>query len=884
MAEEPRREWFEKDYYAVLGVPKNASAAEIKKAYRKLAQQHHPDTRQGDADAEDRFKEISAAYDVLGDEEKRKAYDQVREMSGSGFGPGFGAAVQELAGWRRRVPGRRAVRAGRRRRLLRSVRGALRGCRAPGQPPRRRRPPRRRPRDRGQASRSTTPCRARPSRSGSTVRRSARAATVRARSRAPRQSRVRSAGAAGRSRRTRVSSRCRRPCPRCGGAGRIVETPCTKCGGSGAERRTRTLQVKIPAGVRNGARIRLAGQGRAGPGRRCCRRSLREGRREAAHRLRSPGRRPHGGAPDHLPGGHAGRQRRGADHERSRHAQGARRDAERQDLPGEGPRRAEEGRAGRPARQGDGRRARASFPRKRRSCCGKLRDASKELAAEATRRGMKEMMVKPEERESANGPDRRAVYIISVAAELAGVHPQTLRIYERKGLVRPHRTSGNTQAVLGRATSTSSDACSSSPRKGMNLAGREADHGARGGAGEAADTDRAAAGRGSSTTRSRCPANGRACPSCRSRASSRRRGGEARLSGDVSLRPLKPGDLQALWAARMKLGRAVGGSERRGTAEAARADREQRARGRTVSSSSGSLAMGGSPGRSRRGSRDMGLPPGVFEIGIEVFDPTEREQASGARRSRCSSTHLFEEEHAHRVQLTTDVDNVAMRRVAEHLGFGLEGMLRGFMPTNERAARLPDVRHDEGRLREGEDRMDLDRLTIKSQAALRGGAPAGLGAAPSTDRARARALRAARRPRGRGVPAAASARGGPEAAARPGRRGAGAQPKVYAEGVQVRVSPATARLLEAAGREAEQLTDEYVSTEHLLLAMLRGTVAVHAPPHRGRAHARRRAGRARRGPRPSARHRRRTRRRRTRRSSVTAATSPSRRDRASSIR
>jgi molecular chaperone DnaJ len=90
VAEEPRREWFEKDYYSVLGVPKNATASEIKKAYRKLAQQHHPDSRQGDADAEERFKEISAAYDVLGHEEKRKAYDQVREMSGSGFGPGFG--------------------------------------------------------------------------------------------------------------------------------------------------------------------------------------------------------------------------------------------------------------------------------------------------------------------------------------------------------------------------------------------------------------------------------------------------------------------------------------------------------------------------------------------------------------------------------------------------------------------------------------------------------------------------------------------------------------------------------------------------------------------------------------------------------------------------
>src|SRR5688572_2386255 len=90
MADEVRREWFDRDYYAVLGVPKNASAAEVKKAYRTLAQQHHPDTKQGDPDAEARFKEISAAYDVLGDPEKRTSYDRVREMGASGFGPGFG--------------------------------------------------------------------------------------------------------------------------------------------------------------------------------------------------------------------------------------------------------------------------------------------------------------------------------------------------------------------------------------------------------------------------------------------------------------------------------------------------------------------------------------------------------------------------------------------------------------------------------------------------------------------------------------------------------------------------------------------------------------------------------------------------------------------------
>ena len=87
--EEIRREWFDKDYYAVLGVAKNASQAEIKKAYRKLAQQHHPDANAGDPRAEERFKEISAAYDVIGDEDKRAAYDRAREMGAAGFGGGF---------------------------------------------------------------------------------------------------------------------------------------------------------------------------------------------------------------------------------------------------------------------------------------------------------------------------------------------------------------------------------------------------------------------------------------------------------------------------------------------------------------------------------------------------------------------------------------------------------------------------------------------------------------------------------------------------------------------------------------------------------------------------------------------------------------------------
>ena len=84
-----QREWYEKDYYKILGVAENADAKTITKAYRKLARDSHPDTHPGNDEAEDRFKEVSGAYDVLGDDAKRKEYDEVRRLGPSGVS-GFG--------------------------------------------------------------------------------------------------------------------------------------------------------------------------------------------------------------------------------------------------------------------------------------------------------------------------------------------------------------------------------------------------------------------------------------------------------------------------------------------------------------------------------------------------------------------------------------------------------------------------------------------------------------------------------------------------------------------------------------------------------------------------------------------------------------------------
>ena len=253
-----RREWFDKDYYQVLGVAKNASQTEIKKAYRKLAQKHHPDANAGDKSAEERFKDISAAYDVVGDEEKRKQYDQVRDMAASGFGAGgFPGGGRPGPGGRVRFEDVGFGDVG----DLGDLFSVFTGGRGRGQ----------RPPARGadletevrvsfdDAMRGTTvpvriqgpaPC---PTCGGSGAEPGTTPVTC------PQ------CGGLGSVSVNQGLFQMSQTCPRCRGAGRIVEHPCPTCRGSGSVRTTRNFQVKVPTGVKDGARIRLSRRGEAGP-------------------------------------------------------------------------------------------------------------------------------------------------------------------------------------------------------------------------------------------------------------------------------------------------------------------------------------------------------------------------------------------------------------------------------------------------------------------------------------------------------------------------------------------------------------------------------------------------------------------------------------------
>jgi molecular chaperone DnaJ len=251
-ADEIRREWFDKDYYAVLGVPKNASHAEIKKAYRKLAQQHHPDANAGNAASEERIKEISSAYDVLGDETKRASYDRAREMGAPGFG-GFpqGAAPGGYPGGVRFEPGDVD---------LGDLLGGMFGGAGRG---------RNRPR-RGADLETSVRLSFGDAMAGVTlpVKLTGPAAchTCNGSGAAP-GTQPATCGACGGSGQVAVNQgffSMAQTCSTCQGSGRVITTPCATCAGAGVERRTRTIGVKLPAGVRDGARIKLRGKGEPG--------------------------------------------------------------------------------------------------------------------------------------------------------------------------------------------------------------------------------------------------------------------------------------------------------------------------------------------------------------------------------------------------------------------------------------------------------------------------------------------------------------------------------------------------------------------------------------------------------------------------------------------
>ncbi len=241
-----------KDLYEVLGVKKGASADEIKKAYRKLAREHHPDKNPGDKAAEERFKEIQGAYDVLSDPEKRKQYDQVgpRIFSGAG-GPGQGGFqwsgnLGDLGD-------------------LGDLFGNIFGG-AGGPSPRGRRPRGERGRDVEVALNVSFEDSLEGLETKIPVELETSCSVCHGSGAEPGTS-------------PQICPECRgrgvvsedegffafsRPCPRCHGNGTVIERPCRNCKGSGRERRTKRYTVKIPAGVKNGTQIRLKGRGEAG--------------------------------------------------------------------------------------------------------------------------------------------------------------------------------------------------------------------------------------------------------------------------------------------------------------------------------------------------------------------------------------------------------------------------------------------------------------------------------------------------------------------------------------------------------------------------------------------------------------------------------------------
>ncbi|MGI9120152.1 MAG: molecular chaperone DnaJ [Acidimicrobiales bacterium] len=255
----PQREWFEKDYYAVLGVPETASQKEITRAYRKLARDTHPDRNAG---KEERFKDVSAAYDVVGDAAKRKEYDDVRKLGpvGAQFGgPGAGGAGGPFPGGSFRVDDLGD---------LGDLFGGLfgRGGGGRGRPgPSRGAGPQRGPDLEAELHLSFVDA-VKGVTTAVNLTSEAPCDTCRGSGARPGTSPVVCPQCGGRGvlDENQGLFSFSAPCTRCGGRGVVVESPCPTCGGTGSQRRARQVKVRIPPGVEDGQRIRLKGRG--GPG------------------------------------------------------------------------------------------------------------------------------------------------------------------------------------------------------------------------------------------------------------------------------------------------------------------------------------------------------------------------------------------------------------------------------------------------------------------------------------------------------------------------------------------------------------------------------------------------------------------------------------------
>lgn len=232
-----------RDYYEVLGVSKGADDKEIKKAYKRLAMKYHPDRTQGDKAMEEKFKEVQEAYEILSDEQKKAAYDQYGHAGvdpnrgggagGADFGDIFGDVFGDIFGGGRRGGGQSRAQRGAdlRYNLEMSLEDAVRGKSVDIKVP------------------TWVSC---DSCDGSGAKKGTQAKSC------P------TCHGAGQVTMRQGFFAVQQTCPTCSGRGKIIPDPCTKCHGEGRVEKTKTLAVKIPAGVDTGDRIRLTGEGEAG--------------------------------------------------------------------------------------------------------------------------------------------------------------------------------------------------------------------------------------------------------------------------------------------------------------------------------------------------------------------------------------------------------------------------------------------------------------------------------------------------------------------------------------------------------------------------------------------------------------------------------------------